>query len=76
MATVLSGCVAAQEDDSCGAKTRQHLIGRDAAVLQTEPLPDMVRILQFGDVMTMDHNPGRLNIQSDPAGIINRVWCG
>lgn len=34
------------------------------------------RILPPGSMMTMDHNPERVNFDLDNAGTITRVWCG
>ncbi len=34
------------------------------------------RVMKAGDAMTMDHNPDRINVEQDDAGIVTRVWCG
>ncbi len=34
------------------------------------------RILKPGSMMTMDHNPQRINVEHDDNGIVTRVWCG
>lgn len=34
------------------------------------------RILPPGSMMTMDHNPERINLDLDGEGTIRKVWCG
>ncbi|MEM7650945.1 MAG: I78 family peptidase inhibitor [Pseudomonadota bacterium] len=34
------------------------------------------RILPPGSMMTMDHNPNRVNFDVSDDGLITRVWCG
>jgi hypothetical protein len=34
------------------------------------------RILKPDSMMTMDHNPERINIVHDDDGVVTRVWCG
>lgn len=34
------------------------------------------RILKPGAMMTMDHNPQRINVEHDDKMIATRVWCG
>jgi hypothetical protein len=34
------------------------------------------RILPPGAMMTMDHSPDRINVETDDAGIVVRVFCG
>lgn len=34
------------------------------------------RILTPDSMMTMDHNPERINVVHDPDGKVTRVWCG
>lgn len=34
------------------------------------------RVLEPGAVMTMDHNPQRINVEHDDSGTVTRVWCG
>jgi len=70
-----TGCVP-PEADSCGAQGLEHLVGQPAQVLDSMRFGGPVRILQEGAPMTMDYNPGRLNITKDAAGRISRVWCG
>jgi hypothetical protein len=63
-------------EDACGALALQGLVGEDAGVLASMTLPAPVRSYTTGDALTMDFNPARLNIESDPGGTIVRVWCG
>jgi len=73
---LVGGCYAQVAQADCGAQELQDLIGQPSSVLSTMRFADPVRILEFGQPMTMDHNPDRLNIQSDSNGVISRVWCG
>ncbi len=34
------------------------------------------RVMKHGDMMTMDHNPERINIEIDDEGAVDHVWCG
>lgn len=34
------------------------------------------RILKPDSMMTMDHNPERINVVHDNDGVVTRVWCG
>ncbi|WP_209308607.1 I78 family peptidase inhibitor [Sphingomonas corticis] len=38
--------------------------------------PATIRLLAPGDMATMDHRPGRLNLELDPHGRILRHRCG
>lgn len=72
----VTGCIPVEKLGDCSASDLQYLLGQDDTVLQTMRFSGPVRILTFGQPMTMDHNPGRLNIQSDQTGLIARIWCG
>lgn len=63
-------------EDSCLSAPWQPLLGETEAVLKTRALPDPVRIIPFGAMITQDHVPGRLNFSLDPVGQITRIWCG
>jgi hypothetical protein len=45
----------------------------DEAKVKAEDRP--YRILKPGDMMTMDHNPQRINVEHEN-GKVTRVWCG
>lgn len=45
----------------------------DAALEETGRI---YRVLKPGSVMTMDHNPQRINVEHDEGGTVTRVWCG
>lgn len=62
--------------DECGASDFAYLIGRRGSILNGMKFAGPVRILEFGQPMTMDYNPARLNIEKNKAGAIGRVWCG
>jgi hypothetical protein len=63
-------------EDACGALALQGLVGQDASVLASMTFPAPMRAYTTGDALTMDFNPARLNVESDPGGTIVRVWCG
>lgn len=50
------------------------LIGQPAAA--ADPLPEPKRVYRQGDMVTMDHNPARLNVVLDGAGRIVALKCG
>lgn len=60
----------------CAADGAQQFVGQPESVLKTASFSEPVRIIHPGQPVTMDYNPGRLNIQIDAAGIIARVSCG
>ena len=47
-------------------------VDEDAVKEQGRPF----RILAPDSMMTMDHNPERINVVHDPDGKVTRVWCG
>lgn len=79
VALALGACVAPPDDvagpDPCGAAALAWMIGA--------PLPDVidhpgpVRVFGPDDALTMDHVPGRLNVELDAARLrVVRVFCG
>ena len=62
--------------DGCEAARYQSLLGQSRSALQGQALPAPVRLIGPGMAVTMDHNPGRLNIRYDESGIIREVYCG
>ena len=61
---------------SCAEITRLDLVGMAATDIDPSLLPEKTRILQPGDVATMDLIPTRLNLLTDTNGIITRAYCG
>lgn len=61
---------------NCGADALQDRVGQPAADHDFDTGDRPVRILPPGSIMTMDHRPDRLNVETDDAGIITRIWCG
>jgi len=59
----------------CGADQLKGLIGQDSAILREIELPENLRVVHPGMMLTQDYQPARLNIAVDKDGIINRVWC-
>jgi len=63
-------------DDPCGAAALQHLVGEPAAQHEFGTGDQKVRIIPPGLSVTMDYLPERLNVETDEAGIITRIYCG
>ncbi|MCA0939878.1 hypothetical protein CLG85_006875 [Yangia mangrovi] len=61
--------------DSCGAAAYQSQIGHAVSDLELTPGAKL-RILGPGQAMTMDYRADRMNIETDSAGQILRVFCG
>lgn len=70
-----SGAEAGTGEDSCGASAYQTRIGQPVTELGLTA-GDKLRILGPGQPMTMDFRPDRMNIETDSAGQILRVFCG
>ncbi len=78
---LLVGCIDDGSPDpalpeSCGASELAGIVGQSKSSLAPLKFSGPVRILGENQPMTMDYNPSRLNIITDDAGIITRVWCG
>jgi hypothetical protein len=65
--------VAPMQEDGCGAAGLQDLIGQ---AVEDKSFDAPVRIIPPGSAVTMDHRPDRLNVETDDAGIITRIYCG
>lgn len=72
----LAGCVAAPEENACGAAGMQDLVGQEDDVLAAMTLPQGTRFIYPGTPVTEDYSPARLNIDIDQSGRITGVWCG
>ncbi|TWC64090.1 I78 family peptidase inhibitor [Herbaspirillum sp. SJZ099] len=89
LAALLAACSASQEpkphdaDSSagCDAAKVDYLIGQNVSgyierqAMQESGASD-VRVLRPGDAATMDFNPARLNIHTDPGKVIIKLACG
>ncbi len=64
---VIYGC---QTDDLGG------LIGQEISVLPSLTFAQPPRVIGPNDLVTMDHDPNRLNIKTDDNGIIRQLHCG
>lgn len=62
--------------DACGATGLQGLVGQPEGVLETMRFSQTLRVIRPGMAVTMDYSPFRLNILTDAAGRIERVYCG
>lgn len=78
--TMLTACMADPPRpppvDDCGAAVRSALVGRPLASFDPATVSGPVRILAPDSVMTMDHNPQRLNVHHDASRVITRLTCG
>jgi hypothetical protein len=73
---LLKGCGASTPEPSqpCMSAGLADLIGQPAEA--AADLPDPKRIYHEGDMVTMDHNPARLNVILDAEGRITAFKCG
>ena len=62
-------------DDPCGADAYAGLVGANVAAI-TLPADLNARIVGPDTIVTMDHRPERLNIQTDADGTIIALRCG
>lgn len=80
---VLAACVQpmppAQPDitvpDDCKASTYQGLVGQSRSILTTMMLPAGARVIGYGDPVTADFSPERLNVEIDQGGRISKISC-
>jgi hypothetical protein len=61
---------------ACQAERWQRLIGMRKADVEEQQLPDDARVVDWGDAVTQDYEPKRLNVQLDQGGRVYRVICG
>ncbi|MEC7760406.1 MAG: I78 family peptidase inhibitor [Pseudomonadota bacterium] len=73
---VASAPVSPGEPPMCAADEMQSLVGQDISNHPEIVRSRDLRVLEPGSVMTMDYRSDRLNIETDEAGIIVRVFCG
>ena len=62
--------------DACGASGLQQLVGQPASTLETMRFSQQLRVINPGQMVTMDYLEGRLNIAIDDQDRISRVYCG
>lgn len=72
----IGGSAAMTEPGSCGAGTRQELVGQPVDVLDASALPEGTRVLFPGMSATEDFRPDRLNVTIGTSDRIERVYCG
>ena len=77
---LLAACVAEGGPEpvaeACGASGLQVLVGQPASRLETMRFSQPLRVINPGQMVTMDYIEARLNISVDEAGRISRVSCG
>lgn len=83
-AILLAGCGAAvtptahrapaNAPDTCNAAAHQGLVGLDATASLI--LPEPKRLYGPSDVITMDFNPARLNVELNEIDLIEAITCG
>ncbi|WP_417250425.1 I78 family peptidase inhibitor [Celeribacter sp.] len=62
--------------EGCAKSVVTPLIGEPRSALSRVPLPDPVRVIPVGGMVTHDFRPDRTNIDLDEDERIVRVWCG
>lgn len=62
--------------ESCDAAAHAYLVGQDEAAIDRTRLPKAFRIVCAECMITMDHNPNRLNIQLGTDRRVGSVRCG
>ena len=70
----LAAC-AEEEPVPCPAPDYESLVGTNIAAV-TLPADLETRIYEEGSALTQDFRPERMNIETDSAGRILRLWCG
>ncbi|APZ53869.1 I78 family peptidase inhibitor [Salipiger abyssi] len=74
--TVSGGEDMAEEAEGlCNPSDYAALVGQNIAAV-TLPAGEEIRVLREGQPATTDFNPARLNIETDEAGMVLRVFCG
>ena len=61
---------------ACGAVNLQHLVGQKVEVLEGLNRAGPQRIIRPGQVVTLDFDAARLDVDLDENGVITRIWCG
>ena len=64
------------EPQLCAADQMQSLVGDDISNHPELVRSKDLRILEPGSMVTMDYRADRMNIDTDEAGIITKVYCG
>ncbi len=62
--------------DICAKDRVTPLIGEDRSAIAALDLPDPVRVIAPGAMITKDYRLNRTNIDLDADGRIVRAWCG
>ena len=80
-ALTLTGCAlfGGREPDAapfvCDKDEFVHLMDLRPFDIDRDELPSPHRIIPFGDYVTLDHNPNRLNLWLNPEGRVSRITC-
>lgn len=74
---LLAACQIRDADDqSCSASELQSHVGQPLSKLRVTNLPQPIRIIGPDMAVTLDWNPGRLNVEHDAHRVITRIYCG
>lgn len=76
---LLAACVPAPAEPpgaTCSAASLQHLVGQPESAFDPGGLTEPVRVIHPGEAVTMDFNPGRLNVEIGTDGRIVAIRCG
>ena len=82
----LAGCIAIEVNEAasrpvggaetCEAQSYQYLVGQNEAAIDRTRLPKSYRVICAECMVTMDHNPNRLNIHLGTDKKVGSVRCG
>nr|WP_290428545.1 I78 family peptidase inhibitor [Defluviimonas salinarum] len=61
---------------TCSAESLQHLVGQPENAFDPTGLDEPVRVVHPDEAVTMDYNPGRLNVEIGADGMIAAIRCG
>ncbi|MDJ0628656.1 MAG: I78 family peptidase inhibitor [Rhodobacter sp.] len=76
---VAAGINAAQPGylpDTCRAHQYQFLVGKPRSDVEVAAIEPLVRVIEYGQFVSMMLVPGRLDIWLDATGHVKRVECG
>ncbi len=80
---LLSACVpkadaedATARGETCGADQLQEFVDGPVTAYDFDALEQPVRIIGPNSMVTMDHRPDRVNVETDENDVITRIYCG
>lgn len=61
---------------ACNAEAHADLVGRDKSAIASAGIPEPLRIIPPGTLVTRDYRLERTNVDLNDHGTIVRIWCG